>query len=103
MLGSWNKHVKHRLRRLSMQFETIILEKKEAIATLTLNRPDKLNAFDARMNAEFAAAIQDVSDDDQIRVLIITGAGRAFSAGGDMKHESELARETSSEAVRKHV
>lgn len=86
-----------------MEFETIILEKKEAIATITLNRPEKLNSFTRRMEAEFAAAIQDVSNDDNTRVVIITGAGRAFSAGGDMKTEDELARETDAEKVRKQV
>ena len=86
-----------------MKFEHIIFEKKDAIATITLNRPEKLNPFNAQTEAEFEAALQAVSTDDSIRVLIITGAGRAFSAGGDMAQEDKLSHETSPESVRKLV
>ncbi|MFC1990337.1 enoyl-CoA hydratase/isomerase family protein [Chloroflexota bacterium] len=68
-----------------MGYETIILEKKENIATITLNRPNKLNAYNPPMRDELAHAINLVDQDDEIRVVIITGTGRAFSSGADIK------------------
>jgi len=68
-----------------MEYENIILEKKDRIATITLNRPEKLNAFNPQLYAELAAAATEVSNDDGIRAAILTGAGRAFSAGADFK------------------
>jgi len=67
-----------------MAFETILLEKKEGIGILTLNRPERLNAFNEKMEAEFVQAIQEVSLDDEVRVLVVTGAGKAFCAGADV-------------------
>jgi len=67
-----------------MSFETILLEKKEGIGVLTLNRPERMNAFNEKMEAEFVQAIQEVSQDDEIRVLVVTGAGKAFCAGADV-------------------
>lgn len=66
-----------------MAYEFIILEKKDHIATMTLNRPDKLNAFSIPMHKEFSTALDELEDDDDARVLVITGAGRAFCAGAD--------------------
>ena len=70
-----------------MAFETIILEKKDGIATLTLNRPDSLNAVSEQMANDLVAAMADVSDDDEVRVLVIRGAGRVFCAGGDFNYD----------------
>jgi len=67
-----------------MSFETILLEKKENIGVLTLNRPERMNAFNEKMEAEFVQAIQEVNQDDEIRVLVVTGAGKAFCAGADV-------------------
>jgi len=67
-----------------MNYEQIIFETKGQIATITLNRPEKLNAFTGKMLQEFRQALQQVEDDDNLRVSIITGAGRAFCAGSDM-------------------
>ena len=64
-----------------MSYEHVTLDKANHIATLTLNRPDKLNAFNPKMYRELAQAATEISDDDDIRVGILTGAGRAFSAG----------------------
>jgi enoyl-CoA hydratase/carnithine racemase len=55
------------------------------LATITLNRPDKLNAINSRMHAELQEACVDLRRDTEIRVVIFTGAGRAFSAGADLK------------------
>ncbi|MBM4444501.1 MAG: 2-(1,2-epoxy-1,2-dihydrophenyl)acetyl-CoA isomerase [Chloroflexi bacterium] len=70
-----------------MEFKTIKLHKEDGIATITLDRADVLNAVSEDMAMDLAAAIDDVGDDDQTRVLIITAAGRAFCAGGDFKFE----------------
>lgn len=71
-------------KEVSMRYKTIVLEKSEGIAILTLNRPRKLNAMDAQMMRELQAAIQDVGEDHEVRVLVITGAGSGFSTGGDV-------------------
>ena len=68
-----------------MEFKTIIFKKEENIATIILNRPERLNAVNDQLVGEFAEAIARVADDDEIRVLIITGSGRAFSAGADFR------------------
>ncbi len=66
-------------------FERIVYEKAPPRATITLNRPDRLNAFDFRMLRELARACEDASYDDDVRVLVLTGAGRAFCVGADLK------------------
>ena len=67
-----------------MDYENIILEKRDGIATLTLNRPAKLNALSSALLADFSNALDDVNEDHDVRVLVLTGAGRAFSAGFDI-------------------
>ena len=74
-----------------MSYETIILEKKEGIATITLNRPEKLNAENPKMDEELVDALGAVDRDNDVMVVVITGAGRAFCAGADIQ-ESFLAR-----------
>lgn len=66
-----------------MDFETIILKKQDHIATITLNRPDRLNAVNSQMMRELPQALKDVAQDDDVRVVVLTGAGRAFCAGAD--------------------
>jgi enoyl-CoA hydratase/carnithine racemase len=70
-------------------FESIVYEKAPPRATITLNRPDVLNAFDFRMLRELARACEDVSWDDDVRVLVVTGAGRAFCVGADLRSWGE--------------
>jgi 2-(1,2-epoxy-1,2-dihydrophenyl)acetyl-CoA isomerase len=65
-------------------FDTVLFEKRGGIATVTMNRPDKLNAMTWPMIEEFLDAVADVERDDTVRVLVFTGAGRAFSAGDDI-------------------
>jgi len=67
-----------------MAYETITYEVTENILTLTLNRPDKLNAFNATMQQELIDAFDKADADDDVRVIIVTGAGRAFCAGADL-------------------
>lgn len=68
-----------------MPASTIEFEKHGPVAEIRLNRPNKLNAVDAVMNEELCAAIEDVETDEEVRVVILSGNGRAFSAGFDLK------------------
>jgi enoyl-CoA hydratase/carnithine racemase len=68
-----------------MDFKNIILEKKDGIATITLNRPDALNALDVATLLEIQRVLDDIRNDDTIGVVVLTGVGRAFSTGVDLK------------------
>src|SRR5580765_1903012 len=70
--------------------ELIRYEVRDAVATLTLNRPEKLNAFAEDMREQLVAALERVAAEGEARVLILTGAGRAFCAGGDVNHMASL-------------
>lgn len=65
-------------------FETLLLDVADGIATVTLNRPAKLNAFQSAMRDELVAAFDVTDADDAVRAVIVTGAGRAFCAGADL-------------------
>lgn len=67
-----------------MSFQTILFEVENGAARLTLNRPDRLNSFTVEMHHEVAEALTRVERDDDIRVLLMTGAGRGFCAGQDL-------------------
>ena len=64
--------------------ETILTETRNGVAWLTLNRPDRLNALTSEMTARLADLVHELGDDDTVRCLVLTGAGRAFCAGADM-------------------
>jgi enoyl-CoA hydratase len=69
-----------------MEFKFIIYEKSEGVATITLNRPEALNAFSKEVVEEVLRALEDVKSDENVRVVVLTGAGeKAFSAGADIK------------------
>ncbi len=68
-------------------YQTIEIERTGSTALVTLNRPDSLNAFDTQMRREFIEVARQVNADDDIRVVVLTGAGRAFSAGADLAEE----------------
>ncbi len=74
-----------------MELETVIYEKRDAIAFITMNRPEQLNALNTRLHEDLGAVWEDYRDDDDLRVAIISGAGRAFCAGADLKERAVLA------------
>lgn len=65
--------------------ETVISERIDGVLTLTLNRPEALNSFNVEMKEALLAALKDAARDKSVRVVVLTGAGRAFSAGQDLK------------------
>ena len=76
-----------------MAYKEITYEVSERIATVTLNRPDKLNAWTMTMEAEVKAAMTEADADDEIRIIVLTGAGRGFCAGADISGLGNLATE----------
>lgn len=68
-----------------MSFENILLEKKDHIATITFNRPKAMNALNNQTRAEFREAMADVTNDHDVRVVILTGSEKSFVAGSDIK------------------
>jgi enoyl-CoA hydratase len=67
-------------------YETLVLTRRERLLTITLNRPDSMNAVNLQMHDELADVFQFAATDPHSDVVVITGAGRAFSAGGDLDH-----------------
>jgi enoyl-CoA hydratase len=77
----------------------VLLDKRDGYAIVTLNRPDDMNALSRELRSDFVAAFDDCTDDDTIRVIILTGNGRAFCAGFDLKElASTPERDASQEA-----
>ena len=77
-----------------MHYETLLLEVSEGVATLTLHRPESLNAFSTPMQRELAQVIGDLARDEAVRSVVLTGAGRAFCAGGDMDEMEQASAST---------
>ena len=67
-----------------MSYETILVSVEDRVATITLNRPERMNAWTGQLAAEVSAALRAANDDDGVRAVVITGAGRAFCAGADL-------------------
>ncbi|REK09554.1 MAG: enoyl-CoA hydratase [Actinobacteria bacterium] len=72
-----------------MSYSTITYETAERVATITLNRPDRLNAINDTMPGEIRSAVEEANHDDDVHVIVLTGAGRAFCAGYDLKEYAE--------------
>jgi 2-(1,2-epoxy-1,2-dihydrophenyl)acetyl-CoA isomerase len=72
------------VREAEMAWEHVLLEKEGAIGTITLNRPEKSNAFGGTMRQDLLEAVKDAAADKVLRVVIITGAGKSFCTGGDV-------------------
>ncbi len=75
-----------------MDFAEIIYEKSDRIATVTMNRPAKMNAWTPKMGAEMRHAMLDAERDDNVGAIIVTGAGRAYCAGADMSALNEISQ-----------
>ena len=86
-------------RKLSGPYQTIRLERRDAVALLTLTRPERLNAIDRRMLSELQLVLDDVERDEELRVLVVKGAGGNFSSGFDLKEQMQ-ARPTGHDAWR---
>ena len=89
-----------------MDFETILYDIEDGVLTITLNRPDRLNAFNTTMMQEMIAALDAADADDAVRAIIVTGAGRGFCAGADLEkggetfdYESRADREGAAESA----
>src|SRR5258708_17992999 len=84
-----------------MKYETIILERKEGIGYLTLNRPDRANTISFQLMQEVVSAMAEVEADAEYRVVIVTGAGKHFCGGADLRDFAERARERAASGVRR--
>src|SRR5207245_5802869 len=74
-----------------MNFTDIVYEKSDRVATVTYNRPEKMNAWTPRMFEELHGAVHDADDDANVGAIILTGAGRAYCAGADLSGLSRVA------------
>src|SRR4051812_44168735 len=74
----------HSARNINLSMGTIQLEVADGVAAITLNRPDVLNSFDREMAAELLRVLSQVAQDNNLRAVLLTGAGRGFCAGQDL-------------------
>ena len=82
------------------QFNTIQVEKGDDIAVITLNRPERLNAWTHEMGGELHAAISELNDDPEVGAMVVTGAGRGFCAGADIKDNFKARMDASGKETR---
>ena len=75
-----------------MEYEAILYDVSERVATITLNRPERMNSFSAELLSEWEDALRRSSEDDGVRAVIVTGAGRAFCGGADLQASGEQDR-----------
>ena len=83
------------------EFETLLYDVADGVATITLNRPDRLNAFTPKMMVDMIAAFDATDADDAVKAVIVTGAGRGFCAGADLGSGAGVFGEGSREAERR--
>src|SRR5918996_5945381 len=86
-----------------MAYEQIGVARDEGVTTITLNRPDKLNAMTGVMSDELVDVFTSVRDDDAVRALVVTGAGRGFCAGQDLTEFEEAYRAGERPDIREHL
>lgn len=86
-----------------MSHERIVYEKADGVATITLNRPEKLNAWDGKMLEEMQHAFREASSDRQVRVIVFTGRGRAFGVGADLAIFESIEDQVSFRALNRSV
>jgi len=86
-----------------MTYSTLLFDKSESIVTITLNRPDKSNAFDDTQVAEMIDALKNVERDAEVRAVIITGAGKNFCAGQDLAPLIERAKSSNPISFTEHL
>ena len=67
-----------------MNYENVIFEKKGSIAVVTLNRPEKKNALNEQLHAEFVGIIEEIEKSEELKVMLVTGGNEVFSAGSDL-------------------
>ena len=72
-----------------MSYETLLYEVSEHVATITFNRPEKMNTWNAQVASELSEAMLKANTDDEVRAIVLTGAGRAFCAGADLEGGGE--------------
>ena len=78
---------------MSAVFRCVKLSVEAGVGTLTLARPERLNAFDGVMRKEMVAAARMLTDDPQVRVIVVTGEGRGFCAGADVPYMNQAVQE----------
>jgi 2-(1,2-epoxy-1,2-dihydrophenyl)acetyl-CoA isomerase len=83
-----------------LSYRDILADVEAGIATITLNRPDRLNSFANQMRQEIATALEELSGRDDVRVIVITGAGRGFCTGADVTYLKEIVDRRDEEALR---
>jgi 2-(1,2-epoxy-1,2-dihydrophenyl)acetyl-CoA isomerase len=86
-----------------MTYEQIAVERRDAVATITLNRPEKLNALTHRMSDELGQAFAQAADDPEVRGVVVTGAGRGFCAGQDLSEFESTYRAGDRPDIRGHL
>jgi len=84
------------LGRETMNLSEVLYDRNGAVATITLNRPDQLNAWTRKMEGEVREAMMEASNDDAVRAIVLTGAGRGFCAGADMNLLGDIQDEAAS-------
>ncbi|MBI4482817.1 MAG: enoyl-CoA hydratase [Acidobacteria bacterium] len=83
-----------------MKLETLLYEVREGVGKVTLHRPERYNAFNLKMVDELSELLRRLSTDETVKVIILTGAGKAFSAGGDVREMAEALRSDPSDFIR---
>lgn len=82
-----------------MSYETILYEKEEGIGVVTLNRPESLNALNRKLMQELGAVLDEIEGDEEVKVVILTGGLKAFSAGADIKERASSGKPVSQTQV----